>query len=56
MKKYHITYLEKDGDLVSTGQNVEARDEVQALEVWRNRNPHAVFLYLASPEMLAYKC
>lgn len=55
MRKYHITFLEKPGERIATGMTLAAKDELQALELWRQRKPKATFLYIASPEMMAYK-
>lgn len=54
MKTYHVTYIEL-GDTVATGKKYEAKDELQALEMFRVEHPNDVFLYIASEEMFNYK-
>jgi hypothetical protein len=54
MKTYHVTFIEP-GELVSTGKRYEAKDEIQALEMFRVEHPNDVFLYIASEEMFNYK-
>jgi hypothetical protein len=51
MKKYHIVFFESKADRISTGISLEAKDELQALEIFRQKRPTAIFLHLASPEM-----
>lgn len=53
MKNYHIVFFERASDNVSTGVTIPAKDELQALELFRQGRPNAVFLHLASPEMMA---
>lgn len=53
MKNYHIVFFERASDRVSTGVTIPAKDELQALELFRQRRPDAVFLHMASPEMMA---
>lgn len=54
MKVYHVTYIEV-GELMATGKRIEAKDEIQALEIFREEHPNDVFLYIASEEMFNYK-
>jgi len=53
MKKYHITF--RFGDLMALGKNYEAKNEIQALEMFRIENPDAIFLYCASEELFKMK-
>lgn len=54
MKTYHVTYIEV-GAAVATGKKYEAKNEIQALEMFRVENPNVIFLYIASEEMFNYK-
>lgn len=54
MKVYHVTYLEP-GEVIATGKNYVAHDEIQALELFRMDFPKVIFLHIASEEMMGYK-
>jgi hypothetical protein len=54
MKKYHIVYRIHD-NIMSTGANYEAINEIEALIQWRNNYPNAIFLYVASSDLFDYR-
>lgn len=54
MKRYHILFKEKDS-YTTTGINVEANSEMEALRTFRNNYPNVIFLYIASEDMFELK-
>jgi hypothetical protein len=54
MKKYHVTFIEKD-QVISSGKMYLATTPFSALIAYTDEFPEATFLYIASEEMFNYK-
>ena len=46
MKTYHVLFLCNHSDTFSMGKNYQAKDEVDAIQKFRDQFPNAVFLGL----------
>lgn len=48
MKKFHISFFEKEGDFFSKGENFEADGPVWALQQFEIKYPSAIFISCVS--------
>lgn len=55
MKRFHITWFEAEGDLISKGENFEANSPVDALLIFNSNYPNAIFISCISSEAIQNK-